>query len=144
MNWKNNLDKHVFDKHVLKKHVLNKHGLDIHHCDKNGLEKHGLDKHGLDKHGLDKHDVDKHCLNKHGLDIKKIARSLGLTFNLVLTNHNLFHCADSGLGNRNQVVSQMSNATLLPFATKVDHLGNTFVNINLFHVYFLLYVLTFT
>ena len=32
---------------------------------------------------IDKHCCDKHGLDKHGLDIKKIARSLGLTFNLV-------------------------------------------------------------
>ena len=37
----------------------------------------------IDKHCCDKHGLDKHGLDKHGLDIKKIARSLGLTFNLV-------------------------------------------------------------
>jgi hypothetical protein len=66
-------------------HGLDKHGLDKHGLDKHGLDKHCLDKHGLDKHGLDKHGLDKHGLDKHGLDMvfTNIARSLGLTFNLV-------------------------------------------------------------
>ena len=44
-----------------------------------------LDKHGCDKHGFDRQTLlDKLGFDKHGLDIKKIARSLGLTFNLVI------------------------------------------------------------
>ena len=57
--------------------------------DKHGLDKYGLDKHGLDKHGLDKHGLDMVLINYSfdmvltNMVIKEIARSLGLTFNLV-------------------------------------------------------------
>ena len=69
---------HCLDKHGLDKHSLENHDLDKHYCYKQALDKHGFYKHGPDKHGHNKHDLD-----KHGLDKLQIARSLGLTFNLV-------------------------------------------------------------